>query len=48
MGTTDRTQVEELLLEELEREHVELLPDRHELSLVNANGNKIRVDVDVF
>jgi hypothetical protein len=29
----------ELTLEELEREHVELLPDREEMSLINANGN---------
>jgi hypothetical protein len=29
----------EFNLEELDREHVELLPDREELSLVNVNGN---------
>jgi hypothetical protein len=28
----------ELSLEELDREHVELLPDREEMSLVNANN----------
>ena len=33
------TQAKELSLQELERQDVELLPDREEMALVNVNGN---------
>jgi hypothetical protein len=32
---------DELSFEELERERVELLPDRDEMSFINVNGNKV-------
>jgi hypothetical protein len=35
------TQAEELSLQELERQDVELLPDREEMALVTVNGNGI-------